>query len=138
MSCLNLFSIMYTKEFTLRNKNSARPIQTLTADVLKTFIESRPESVSLVLCKYKYDYKTLTGKDVTLDFDQQQILKEYVGTNKRGYWVSKYSGLDETYTKIINCFQDGFLKRTISNGLLNDLALVERFFDMIDLTLNRT
>jgi hypothetical protein len=121
-------------EFTLRKKATKQPILTLRPHVMERFLVSRPESVVLVLAKYKADYKSITGHQVSLTYEQEAQLFSYFGANDKGLWTSKYSALPASLARIRNCFQDGFLQRTVSNGLLDDLDIAEQFFDMLDAT----
>lgn len=120
------------KEFTLRNKSSATPIQTLSQRVFQAFLEARPESAALVLAKFKADYKRLTGKSIVLTDEQTQALLKHFGANEKRVWSSEYSGLGAQLTAVKNCFQDGFMNRTTSAGLLPDLTIAETFFEMLD------
>ena len=125
-------------EFTIRNKQSSTPIFTLASFVMERFLQARPDSVALVLSKYRADYKTLTGKSITLHFEQVDALKAHYGTDAKGAWTSRYSMLDSVTFQVRNCFQNGFLTRTLSSSLLTDLEIVESFFSMLDVQISKT
>lgn len=122
------------REFSLRNK-SKNPIMTLSPAMLKLALAARPESVSLMLAKYVSDYKQLTGKKITIDYEQNLILAKHMGADERGTWVSRYSGIPFNLFMIERLFKDGFMMRIDSKSLTEDLKLAEDFFDMLDLQL---
>jgi hypothetical protein len=119
------------KEFTIRNKTT-RPIMTLTPRMLAKMLAGRPESVSLVLAKRMRDYKGITGKALSLDYDQQQALLAHAGADARGMWTSRYSHLPYPLSQVAPIFADGFLLRPNSEGLSEDLALAESFHALLD------
>jgi len=119
------------REFTLRNK-STNPILTLTPGMLEKMLGARPESVSLVLAKRIHDYKQVTGKTMSLDHEQNQILLAHAGADARGVWTSRYSQLPFPSSQMRMIFSDGFMLRPNSEGLASDLALAESFFALLD------
>jgi hypothetical protein len=119
------------KEFTIRNK-ATRPIMTLTPAMLTKMLAARPESVSLVLAKKRRDYKQLTGKDLSVDYDQQQALLARAGADARGVRTSPYSQLPFPLSQVRPVFADGFMIRSISGGIAEDLALAESFYALLD------
>jgi hypothetical protein len=122
------------KEFNLRNK-ATRPIMTLTAPMLAKMLSARPESVSLVLAKKRQDYKTLTGKALSLDYDQELKLLAHAGADARGTWTSRYNELPHPLNMLRPVFSDGFMQRSMSGSMIEDLALAETFFALLDLRL---
>jgi hypothetical protein len=119
------------QEFTIRNK-STRPIMTLTPKVFAAICAARPESVSLVLAKKVKDYKDLTGKALSLDYEQQRVLLERAGADARGTWASQYSQLPYPLSQVRPVFADGFMLRILSGSLAEDLALAEAFYALLD------
>ena len=122
------------REYTIRNK-STNPIVTLTSAVMQKAMLARAESVSLALAKLASDYKQLTGKRITLDHEQDMALREKAGANAGGWWKSRYSELPYPLSHIQPTFTDGFLNRTNAGSVLEDLALAEAFFGLLDLRL---
>lgn len=118
-------------EFSIRQK-AMNPIYTIKPAVMKAFLAARPESWSLVLAKYKKDYKILTGKTISLDHEQTGQLMAAAGADERGMWTSKYSKLPAEKYLVMRAFQDGFLMGKTSEGLLKDLAIAETFFSLLD------
>jgi hypothetical protein len=125
------------KEFTIRNKTT-HPILSLTPGMLTKMLAARPESVSLVLAKRIQDYKQITGKKLSLDYDQQQILLAHAGADARGTWTSRYAQLPHPLSQVGPVFADGFLLRSISGALSEDLALAESFYALLDTQINTT
>jgi len=119
------------KEFTIRNKTTY-PIVLLTPGMLAKMLAARPESVSLVLAKLIQDYKQITGKKLSLDCGQQQILLANAGADARGTWISRYAQLPYPLSQVKPIFADGFLLRPSSEGLSEDLALAESFYALLD------
>lgn len=66
-------------EFSLRNKAKATPILTFSRAVLDELKGSSRETVGLVLEKHKRDYKRLTGKNVVVDYLQDEELRLHFG-----------------------------------------------------------
>jgi S1-C subfamily serine protease len=122
------------REFTLRNK-ATRPILTLTPAMLQKLLEARPESAQLTLEKYRRDYKTLTGKVVGVDYDQQQALLKRAGSGEHGMWASPYLKLPSPIYRIMSVFQDGYLNRTPSASMCEDLEMAEAFYSLLDVHL---
>ena len=125
------------REHTIRNK-AANPIVTLTPQMLEKMLAARPESVSLTLAKFVKDYKQITGKRISVDHVQQQILSKHAGADERGSWSSRYSELPYPQCHLQPIFADGFLSRTSSKGFSEDLVMAEAFFALLDsaLTIN--
>lgn len=123
------------KEFTLRNK-AKNPIMTLTPAMMDKMLMSRPESVSLVLAKRIKDYKSLTDKNLSLDYEQQQILLQHAGADEKGTWTSKYSSLPYPLSQVKPVFADGFMLRSLSGDMVEDLALAESFYALLDTQLD--
>jgi hypothetical protein len=121
------------KEFTLRNKTK-QPIMTLTKPMLAKMLEAHPESVSMALAKQVKEYKSLTGKTLMLDHEQDLILRAHAGADERGWWTSKYNDLPYPLNHVKPVFSDGFMQRH-SGSMLDDLALAEAFHNMLDLQL---
>lgn len=119
------------REFTVRNK-AKNPIITFTPATLALLLAARPESVSLVLAKLVQDYKTLTGKTLTVDHEQNLQLLAHAGADDKGVWKSRYSGLCGSAAFIRPFFTDGFMRRTVSGELAEDLAIAETFHAMLD------
>lgn len=122
-------------EFTLRNKKTT-PIMTLTVSMFERMRKARPESVSLVLAKRIRDYKALTGKTLSLDYEQERCLLAQAGANERGVWTSKYAQLPLPLSQVKSIFADGFMLRTLGN-MSDDLAAAEAFYGLLDMQLGQ-
>lgn len=125
------------QEFTIRNKTT-QPIVSLTPGMLAKMLAARPESVSLVLAKLIKDYNRITGKKLALDCDQQQILLARAGADASGAWISRYAQLPYPLSHVKSIFADGFLLRSSSEGLSDDLAVAESFYAQLDTQLTLT
>ncbi|CAB5514571.1 hypothetical protein LMG26857_03630 [Achromobacter anxifer] len=119
------------KEFTVRSK-STQPIMSLTPAMLAKMLAARPESVSLVLAKKIQDYKQLTGKALSLDYGQQQVLLAHAGAGASGMWTNRYTLLPYPLSMVTPIFADGFLRRSLTESMDEDLALVESFHALLD------
>ncbi len=124
------------KEFTIKQKKT-QPILTLAPKVLDAFLKARPESISLVLARTLQSYKLLTNKTLMLQHDQQEQLLARVGADASGMWTSKYSKVRSTLFYVKNAFTEGFMRRSIGGELLEDLAIVEAFYEMLDAQMER-
>ncbi|MCC5610737.1 hypothetical protein LC612_29330 [Nostoc sp. CHAB 5834] len=118
-------------ELTIRNKAKS-PVFTLRPPVLGALLNARPEASSLVLTKYSKDYKQLTGKSIHLYHEQQLQLLQRYGADSSGMWTSRFSKNPAPWFFVERCFVDGFLKSAISSSLLDNLAIVEAFFDLLE------
>ena len=117
-------------EDTLRNK-SREPIVTFKPKVMTALLAARPESSSLTLAKLKRDYQALSGKVLRIDHVQQAQLLTRYGASSLGQWTSEFLALPATLYYVKQFFTDGFLSRTMSTGVLTDLAIAEAFFEML-------
>ena len=104
----------------------------LTPAMLAKMLAARPESVSLVLAKKCKDYKEITGKALSLDHEQQLALLDHAGADARGTWTSRYSKLPYPLTMVKPIFADGFMLRSMSGSMVEDLELVETFHALLD------
>lgn len=122
-------------ELSIRNKSTG-PIATLRPKVLAAFLAARPESVALVLDKHSRDYRDLTGKAISLDYEQRRQLLARAGADSKGIWTSVYSGstagISKELYQVICLFSQGFLYRTASESLLGDLTTAEAFYGLLD------
>lgn len=118
-------------EHTIRNK-AKNPIFTLRPPVLEAMLAARPESSSLTFARFSVVYKSLTGKSIHLDYDQQQLFLKRYGAGPNGQWTSKFSKVNFELMKVVNAFKDGYLLTYHSSGFLHDLALAELFYDMVE------
>jgi len=119
------------KESTVRNKTK-QPIMTLTPAMLAKMLAARPESVSLVLAKHVKDYKEATGKHLVLDHEQDLTLREHAGANASGMWTSRYVDLPYPMSQVKPLFSDGFMMRSFSSSMSEDLVLAEAFHTLLD------
>jgi hypothetical protein len=67
-------------QFTLRNKKGPVVIATYSKAVMTAFLNARPDSVSLVLAKHARAYKSLTGKTLSVDHEQESLLMQHCGS----------------------------------------------------------
>lgn len=118
-------------EHTIRNK-AKNPIFTLRPKVLEAMLAARPESSSLTFARFAAVYKSLTGKSIHLDYDQQQLFLKRYGAGPKGDWVSKFSKLNFELFKVVSAFKDGYLQTHHAEGFLHDLAVAELFYDMVE------
>jgi len=105
---------------------------TLTPAMLAKMLAARPESVSLVLAKKRHDYKQLTGKTLSIDHEQELALLAHAGADARGTWLNRYSHLPYPLTMVKPIFADGFMLRSMSGSMEEDLTLVESFHALLD------
>ena len=118
-------------EHTIRNK-ATNPIVTLRPKTLEAMLAARPESSSLALARFTALYKSLTNKSISLDYDQQQLFLQRYGADSQGAWVSRFSRLPYELLKVMGLFKDGFFRDPNMGGFLQDLAVAELFFDMLE------
>lgn len=119
------------KEYSIRNK-AKQPIITFTSAVLDRFLHANPDAVGLTLSKLVEDYASLTGKRPVVDYDQRVLLERHYGVNEAGTWKSAYSELEPHLFVVKRTFEMGFMTRTLSDGVLADLALAEAFYALLD------
>lgn len=117
------------QSFTIRNK-STRPIMTIGPKLLAQMLEARPDSVSLALAKHAKDYQQLTGKPISVTYEQEAILLKHYQADENGSWKSKYTM--HPLFNVIYAFRLGFMARDLGS-IENDIILAEQFFDLIDL-----
>lgn len=115
----------------IRGKSQATPILTLAPKFYAKVKSCYPEAVTLMLAKFKQDYKRLTGKTIALDHEQQSELLKLAGADKYGMWKSKFNDLDQHTTKVTNCFVDGVI-RSVSMDLEESLELGQHYYQMLD------
>lgn len=115
--------------FTIRNK-AAFPILTLSPALFEKMLAARPEASSLALTKYMQDYRSLTGKTITLTYEQNIALLTRYNADEAGQWTSSFS--NHPKHKVISCFTEGFLRQTISSGFEADLAVAEDFYELLE------
>jgi hypothetical protein len=108
-----------------------QPIATFRPWMLDLLCNARIESSLLVIAKFKKDYKQITGRDLLIDYDQQQRIMQCINRDQNGYWVSQYSKLDYGLFSITNYFTRGYMQGTIKDMEV-ELDEVELFYDMID------
>lgn len=118
--------------YTLSQKSSASPLATLSAACMKQLLAARPESISLVLHRWKSEFKRTLGKTPRLHHEQTQKLAEHAGAINGGAWTSKYSALPLDLYRIQDCFTTGFIA-DMSIPDKSALLVAERFYDMLDM-----
>ena len=119
-------------DFTLRNKKGPAVIVTYSQAVMAVFLAARPDSVSLAIAKHAQDYKTLTGKVLRVDHEQDVQLMRHFGSTDGTSWISPYSSLPREDFHVVRMFTDGYLKASVSADILGNLKIAERFFEMVD------
>lgn len=125
-----LLTMTTTAPYTIRNK-ATRPIATLRPTALNALLQARPEASTLALAKLYQDYAQLTGKQLSLDHEQRQLLLHRFGANEQDLWHSAFSQLPHPWFVVKSLFSDGFMRGALSKGLLEDLSVARAFFDML-------
>lgn len=118
-----------TISYSIRNKSKS-PIVTYSKKTMELFLKTRPETVSLVLNYHSNVYKHLTGKSISIDHDQSQILKEYFGW-KDNIWHAKTGDLPYDLWKVNSFFVSGILSTTTGHTLEDVFKVSETFYNML-------
>ena len=119
--------------FTIRNKASSSPIITFGKDLLSKLLSVRPESATLAIVKHCSDYKSVTGKSLHVDYDQEQLLLTARNANADGTWKSKYTDIKGDLYFVVKSFEDGLLSQSQIHCDINDvIRRAEIFYDMLD------
>jgi hypothetical protein len=76
--------------------------------------------------------KQITGRVLLLDHEQEQALLARAGADASGTWTSRYSQLPFPLSQVKPVFADGFLLRSMSGSMSEDLVLAEAFYALLD------
>jgi hypothetical protein len=75
--------------------------------------------------------KQITGRVLLLDHEQEQALLARAGADASGTWTSRYSQLPFPLSQVKPVFADGFLLRSMSGSMSEDLVLAEAFYALL-------
>lgn len=109
-----------------------QPIVTFKPWMLELLCNARIESAMLVITKFKQDYKQLTGRELLIDYKQQEQIMRSTNQDKNSYWTSHYSKVPIGLFCVMNYFHKGFLQGTLKD-IEVELDEVELFYDLLDL-----
>lgn len=119
------------KTHTIRNKASARPIVTFTPKFFERMLASQPEAVTLMLHWLCRKYKTLTGKTLVLDYEQQLALEARCGADVDGAWHSALDHLPAQAHALDAVFLRGVESSPSLGGPKEVLALADTFYALL-------
>lgn len=119
------------KTHTIRGKATPRPVVTFTPKFFERMLASQPEAVTLMLHWFCREYKTLTGKTLVLDYEQQLALEARCGADVDGAWHSALDHLPAQAHALNAVFVRGIERSASLGGLEEVLALSEAFYAML-------
>lgn len=114
---LSTFTEVTMRTHTIRNKNSNRPIVTLTPEFREMMVAALPQASSLAMGWFRRYFKFSSGKDITFDYDTVELMSARYddANNDRGMEITG------DQNKVMAFFEQGFLNNL--TGMTFDEAL---------------